>query len=254
MFGFKGAHRVSHLPNCFSYALPLRIAKRSYQSATFETRPPISGKKAQILKHALEHVPQLGFSEKAITIGGRSLGYSNLPKALFPSGPMDLISYFLLQQRYALREQKSHLTILPSTTEKVTHLIWSRLQANRDILEHLPHMIATCVTPSNLPSSVKSLAYLSDEILYLAQDKSADFHWYTKRAAVSAIYSASELFMTKDNSPNFQATYDFVQHRVQHAKALNNIREDILEWGSFQLNAIRSILRSRDIVFMILFL
>ncbi|EPX73810.1 ubiquinone biosynthesis protein Coq9 [Schizosaccharomyces octosporus yFS286] len=247
MFVSRGVQRISQLPNSLFYTFPLIIAKRNYQSATLETRPPISGKKAQILKHALEHVPQLGFSEEAIKMGGRSLGYSNLPTALFPSGSMNLISYFLLQQRYALREQKNHLTLMQNTTEKVTHLIWSRLQANRDVMEHLPQMIATCVAPSNLPSSIKSLADLSDEILYLAQDKSADFHWYTKRAVVSAIYSASELFMTKDNSPNFQATYDFVQHRVQHAKALNNLREDFLEWGSFQLNAIRSILRSRGI-------
>ncbi|CAB10122.1 Ubiquinone biosynthesis protein coq9, mitochondrial [Schizosaccharomyces pombe] len=234
------------LHKCISKTVISALGRRGYHSENYETSK-ISGKKALILENALEHVPQLGFTEDAIVQGGQALGYSNLSKALFPSGPMDLISYFFLKQRYALSSLKPHLTTIPETSGRVVQLIWSRLQGNRDIVQHLPQMIAICTYPSNLRKSLSSLAELSDEILYLAQDKSADFQWYTKRAAISAIYSASELFMSRDTSPNFEATYNFVQHRIQHAKALNDLRNDVLEWGSFQLNAVRSILRSRGI-------
>lgn len=45
--------------------------------------------------------------------------------------------------------------------------------------------------PSNISSSVKELAELSDEIWYLSGDKSSDFDWYTRRASLSAVYSTT---------------------------------------------------------------
>jgi hypothetical protein len=72
--------------------------------------------------------------------------------------------------------------------------------------------------PQNVGDSMAELARLSDEMWFLAGDKSVDFSWYTKRATLSAVYASSgfpsscqcwlvEVFMTTDNSENFQDTW-----------------------------------------------
>lgn len=71
--------------------------------------------------------------------------------------------------------------------------------------------------PQNVPGSMAELARLADEMWYLAGDKSVDFSWYTKRATLSAVYASTgihflinlivEVFMTTDNSADFQDTW-----------------------------------------------
>ena len=42
---------------------------------------------------------------------------------------------------------------------------------------------------------------LIDDIWHLAGDTSVDASWYTKRAALGALYSATEVYMLTDFSP-----------------------------------------------------
>lgn len=65
----------------------------------------------------------------------------------------------------------------------------------------------------NIPASLKELAKLSDEIWFLAGDVSVDASWYTKRASLSALYAAAELYQTTDLSTEFRDTEAFLDRR-----------------------------------------
>jgi ubiquinone biosynthesis protein COQ9 len=81
--------------------------------------------------------------------------------------------------------------------------------------------LAVMSLPQNIGSSMQELASLSDEMWFLAGDRSVDFNWYTKRATLSAVYSSTgwefilfskidlylELFMTTDSSGDFEDTF-----------------------------------------------
>lgn len=43
-------------------------------------------------------------------------------------------------------------------------------------------------------------------------------NWYTKRAALATIYSATELYMSQDISPDFVETYRFLDRRLEEAE------------------------------------
>ena len=45
--------------------------------------------------------------------------------------------------------------------------------------------------PENIPDSLRELAKLSDEMWFLAGDRSVDFSWYTKRGTLSAVYAST---------------------------------------------------------------
>lgn len=99
--------------------------------------------------------------------------------------------------------------------------------------------------PSYIPATVRELALLSDDIWYLAGDKSVDFSWYTKRASLSVIYSTSELFMTNDKSPGFVDTHSFMLRRLDELKALGGLVASISTWTSFTMMSSLNLLRSR---------
>lgn len=118
-----------------------------------------------------------------------------------------------------------------------------RTSANLDNAKAL----AIMAQPSYVPASLKELAKLSDEMWYLAGDKSVDSSWYTKRASLSMVYSASELFMTNDKSPDFVDTHKFLTRRLQDVTALGGIVGALGAWTDFTANAGVNVLRSKGI-------
>ncbi len=102
--------------------------------------------------------------------------------------------------------------------------------------------------PSYVPASLRELALLSDEIWALAGDGSVDPTWYTKRAALSAIYASSELFMTTDtSSPAFAATREFLQRRFRESEQLGGYVRSVGEWMGFAASASVNVLRSKGV-------
>ena len=101
--------------------------------------------------------------------------------------------------------------------------------------------------PTYAPASVKELAMLADEIWYLAGDVAVDPTWYTKRASLSAIYAAAELFMTNDKSLEFRETRDFLRRRLAEASEIGDVTRSVREWVSFTASAGVNVLRSKGV-------
>jgi len=99
--------------------------------------------------------------------------------------------------------------------------------------------------PTYVPASVKELALLADEIWYLAGDVAVDPTWYTKRASLSAIYAAAELFMSNDRSPEFRDTRNFLRRRLAEAGEIGDATRSVREWLSFTASAGINVLRSK---------
>jgi ubiquinone biosynthesis protein COQ9 len=107
--------------------------------------------------------------------------------------------------------------------------------------------LAIMAQPSYVPASVKELAVLADEILFLAGDNSVDPSWYTKRAALSTIYASSELFMTNDKSDDFRDTQAFLHRRLGEARSLGSVLDSVRQWVGFSAQAGVNVLRSKGV-------
>ena len=105
--------------------------------------------------------------------------------------------------------------------------------------------LAIMAQPSCVPASIKELAALSDEILYLSGDKTVDSSWYTKRASLSMIYSTSELYMTNDESPGFVDTQNFLQRRLREAEDVGGFMAAFGSWTKFTMQSGLNVLRSK---------
>jgi len=101
--------------------------------------------------------------------------------------------------------------------------------------------------PSVAPAALKELAQLADDVWFLAGDDSVDPSWYTKRTSLSALYAASELYMTNDKSAEYQDTKDFLHRRLSHATELGLYIRAAEQWADFTARAGINLLRSKGL-------
>jgi ubiquinone biosynthesis protein COQ9 len=107
--------------------------------------------------------------------------------------------------------------------------------------------LAIMAQPTHVPTALKELSLLADEIWFLAGDAAVDTSWYTKRAGLSAIYASTELFMTNDRSEGFGETRDFVRRRLHEARRANGVLSSAGEWMGFTASAGVNVLRSKGV-------
>ncbi|KAH4006888.1 hypothetical protein HBH64_006440 [Parastagonospora nodorum] len=215
----------------------------SYHSYDYAEAPPFSKAESAILSSAYAHVPGYGFTIDSLKLGARDAGYLDVSTNLFPRGVFDLINYHLVTQRLALKDDVQ----FPDNGEKklgvgskVRTLTLSRLRANEPAL-------AIMAQPSYVPASISELAKLADEIWFLAGDQSVDSSWYTKRASLSTIYSATEVYMTQDKSPNFTETEQFLDNRLADLMKVGGFMGALGEWVNYTGHSTVNVLRSKGV-------
>ncbi|EEH09106.1 ubiquinone biosynthesis protein COQ9 [Histoplasma capsulatum G186AR] len=190
-----------------------------------------------ILSAAVNHIPEVGFTTRSLTLGARDAGYLDVSLQLFPDGgEMNLITYWLRSRRGMLRQKTKSGELFGmsgageigglSVEEKVLILILERLKMNEEIIEHWQDALATMSLPFNLAPSISELSALSSDILYLANDHSVDSSWYTKRLSVATVYASADVFMTEDTSPGFSATKEFVERQLSDVNLVTRTLSD----------------------------
>ncbi|KAL8703891.1 MAG: hypothetical protein Q9201_002942 [Fulgogasparrea decipioides] len=222
---------------------------RSYYSYERDSTPPYTPAEDAILSAALDHVPEHGFTTIALTNGARDAGYLDVSANLFLAGPFSLVKYHLVTQRLALGQNvPTALTAEPANVlENIRSLTLQRLRASQPIIHRWQEALALQAMPKHVPDSLRELALLSDEIHFLAGDKSVDTSWYTKRAVLSAIYATTELFMTQDKSSNFKETEEFLDRRLEGAQGLRLMVAEVGRWAGVQGMGIINGLRSKGV-------
>ncbi|KAI9147879.1 Ubiquinone biosynthesis protein coq9 [Paramyrothecium foliicola] len=228
--------------------VPAKLAVRPFHSYGHPPPPgPFNNVEEAILSAAYKHVPEHGFSQKALGLGARDAGYLDISPSVLADGPFSLIRYHLFAQRTALAARSRQL--FPDNVShngagaRIEALAWERLMGNKDVIHRWQEALAIMAQPSNVPASLKELAMLSDEIWFLSGDTSVDPSWYTKRASLSMIYSTSELFMTNDTSPDFAETSKFLRRRLEEVQSAGNVAGSIGQWVGFTMSAGVNVLR-----------
>jgi ubiquinone biosynthesis protein COQ9 len=172
----------------------------------------------------LPNVPFDGWTKRALRAGVREAGLpDDEADLLFPLGSVDMIETFC---DLADRRMEEAAATLAETklTARVRAVIALRLEQNRPHKEAIRRAMAVLALPTNAAAAAKCTARTVDAILHAAGDRSADFSWYTKRALLAAIYSATVLYWVRDSSEDDAATLAFLDRRMTGLGRLFRLR------------------------------
>jgi len=181
-----------------------------------------------LLQAALEHVPFDGWSKTVIDAAAADLNVdSATAQALFPGGVADLIDAFyrwgdelMLDAFYAGEEVKG-------LGPRVERLVRLRIETCAAHKEAWRAAIGHLTLPTNLPQAAKIKMRTVDLIWRTAGDRSSDFSYYTKRATLAAVLSATTLFWLADESEGYVETWGFLSRRIADTASIAKFRKKV---------------------------
>lgn len=243
-----GAVTRPGLLRCAPIAHPQTSSYHSYDHP--KTDPSRNTSEQAILSAAYTHIPTHGFSTAALALGAKDAGFPDISTSILPHGPFSLVEFHLVTKRKALAAQSRQIftnTESSKVEDKVERLTWERLLANEAVVHRWQEALAIMAQPSYVSPSLKELALLTDEILFLAGDSSVDSSWYTKRGSLATIYASTELFMTTDSSAGFSSTREFLRRRLDESQGVGSILGAAGQWMGFTASAGINVLRSKGL-------
>ena len=173
----------------------------------------------QLIKAVLSHIPFDGWSETSLKMAAADCSLSEAElAALFPTGVADAIAAYgdyadkMMVTEFA---ERHHDDSAPMPVHiKIRTLILIRLEQAAPHKEVVRRTLAVLARPLHAKLAAKMLYDTVDAMWRAAGDTSTDYNFYTKRASLSAVYSATLLAFLSDNSADMDKTEAFLDRRL----------------------------------------
>lgn len=181
----------------------------------------------RLLDAALDHVPFDGWGDATLEAAARDTGLDlALARVLFPRGGLDLALAYHRRGDAAMRAALGAVDLTALRyRERVTLAVRKRLEsADREAVRRAATLMAL---PHNAPEAARALWTTADAIWTALGDTSDDGNWYSKRAILSAVYSATVLFWLGDESENSAETWAFLDRRIEDVMTFEKTKAQI---------------------------
>lgn len=178
---------------------------------------------------ALDHIPFDGWSMKALRHAAEDVGLdANAPERAFPHGVTGAVEHFTdLADRLMVADLAGRgLDNMPMQA-RVEEAVRVRLERWAPHQEAVRRALTVYSLPQNLGAAAQATWRTVDQIWKAAGDRSGDFNWYTKRASLAAVYSATVLYWLDDQSEGSEATWDFLHRRMGDVVAGIKMRREV---------------------------
>jgi ubiquinone biosynthesis protein COQ9 len=169
----------------------------------------------RLLDAALIHVPFDGWSEATLAAAARDAGIEPaLARALVPRGGVDLaLAYHRRGDAQMVAALAARDLSALRMREKVALALRLRLEAaDREAVRRAAALFAL---PQHAADGARALWATADAVWTALGDTSEDGNWYTKRAILASVQGATVLYWLGDDSPGAQATWDFLDRRIE---------------------------------------
>lgn len=153
-----------------------------------------------------------------------------------------MVQHHLAAEKNKLAEVELPMSVSPG--KKVEVLLHSRLRANARIHPYLADAVELLAAPRNIRQSLDALGELSDEIWFLAGDRSTDSTWYARRGSLAAVYALCENFQKNDFSKDYQDTMKLASTQVEKWDNIERAGKGLLDWAEFSARSMFNIARS----------
>ena len=187
------------------------------QSETRQTDHTISPDATAIIEAALMHVPFDGWTMDALEAGASDAGFSATDVGThFPGGPIDAV---IAHSAIADQNMLAAFAAMDPAPEKIhlmiRTLILIRLEQAAMHKEAVRRALTLLALPANTIVSGKALYRTVDAMWRAAGQRDTDFSFYTKRATLAGVYSATLLAWIADTNGDMNAVEAFLDRRLK---------------------------------------
>jgi ubiquinone biosynthesis protein COQ9 len=182
--------------------------------------------KGAVLAAALGHVAFDGWSEATLSAAIAESGVAPaLARALFPRGGIDLAHAYHVAGDTAMTEAMAarDLTVM-RYRDRVALAVRLRLEAADP--EAVRHGSALFALPHHAGEGAGLIWGTADAIWNALGDTSRDVNWYSKRATLSAVYTATVLYWLNDASAGRAETWEFLDRRIGNVMSFEKLKAD----------------------------
>ena len=192
-------------------------------------RPSREEQRDRLLEAALAHVPFDGWSRRSLVAAAADVDIDQgLARRLFPRGGDDLLAHL---ERWADRRMLAQIDTEELQTlrvrERIARLVRARLEVLTPHREALRRATAARLLPGNALTATASLWRTVDLMWAVAGDRANDFSYYTKRSLLAAVWSSTFLFWLDDRSDGLEATWGFLERRIDNVMQIGSLRARI---------------------------
>lgn len=185
-----------------------------------------------ILEKALEIAPFEGWNRHLLVEASRRAGLEALEgERVFPNGISELIEYFTDRADERMRQAVLANPHFPGLKirEKIACCVKTRLEQQEPYKEAIRRALAFSALPANSAPALRALYNTVDAMWRLAGDTSTDFNFYTKRALLSKVYTATLLYWLNDRSENHADSWAFLNRRIGDVMAFGKWKAETQE-------------------------
>ena len=183
----------------------------------------------KLLEAALAHVPFDGWSDKTLRLAAGECGVDvALARAVFPRGGVDLaLAYHALGDA----EMAARLAAMDLSALRYRDRIATAIRTRLDLadLELVRRGTTLFSLPQHAADGARAIWGTADRIWTALGDTSQDVNWYSKRATLAAVYGATVLYWLGDTSDGHQATWDFLDRRIDGVMQVEKLKARVRE-------------------------
>lgn len=196
----------------------------------------IAAARAAILRAAMVHVPFDGWSAETLALAIADAGLDDgLAAQAMPRGAVDLAVAFHMAGDAQLGETLRAADLgAMRYSERVGFGVMERLRISAPDREAVRRGVAFFALPAHAGDGAKCVWNTADTIWTALGDSSDDLNWYSKRVILSGVYSSAALYWLGDDSPEFEATQEFVDRRIANVMQFEQIKGRVKTSKAFE--------------------
>jgi len=177
----------------------------------------ISAAREAVLRAALPHVGFDGWSQATLDAAIAETGVdAGLARLAFPRGGIDMALGFHRMADNWLEDDLAGRDLANlRIRERVTLCVRRRIELIADHREAVRRGAALFALPLNAPEGARLIWQTADLIWRHCGDEATDYNWYTKRAILASVYTATVLYWLGDTGPRADATWEFLDRRIE---------------------------------------
>lgn len=194
------------------------------------TQPPLSydDVKNLLLDAILPHVVFDGWSDESFEMAVAESGVARaVADGVCPRKALDLaVAYHQRGDEVMLERLRDADMSEMRFRDKVAAAVRFRLEAVDD-KEAVRRAATLFALPHHAPEGARLIWGTCDKIWDALGDSSDDVNWYTKRASLSGVYSATVLYWLGDDSPDHERSWWFLDRRVDDVMKIEKVKAQV---------------------------